>query len=82
MLTSPELSRQRRLGILAICCMSLFIVYVDNTIVNVALPSMGRDFHTSMSGLQWIVDGYTLVLASLFMLSGSTADRLGRRRIF
>ena len=82
MLNSPALSRRRRVGILTICGMSLFIVYVDNTIVNVALPSMGRDFHTTLSGLQWIVDGYTLVLASLFMLSGSTADRLGRRKIF
>ena len=76
------LSRRRRLGILAICCLSLFIVFIDNTIVNVALPSIGRDFHTTLSGLQWIIDGYTLVLASLFMLSGSTADRIGRRRVF
>ena len=82
MQVAPSFTRKRRLGILVICCMSLFIVYVDNTIVNVALPSMGRDFHTTLSGLQWIVDGYTLVLASLFMLSGSTADRLGRRKIF
>jgi EmrB/QacA subfamily drug resistance transporter len=76
------LSRNRRLGILAICCTSLFIVAIDNTIVNVALPSIGRDFHTSLSGLKWIVDGYTLVLASLLMLSGSMADRIGRRRVF
>jgi EmrB/QacA subfamily drug resistance transporter len=76
------MSRQRRLGVLAICCMSLFIVFIDNTIVNVALPSIGREFHSTLSGLQWIVDGYTLVLASLFMLSGSTADRIGRRRVF
>jgi EmrB/QacA subfamily drug resistance transporter len=62
--------------------MSLFIVFIDNTIVNVALPSIGREFHSTLSGLQWIVDGYTLVLASLFMLSGSTADRIGRRRVF
>ncbi len=77
-----SLSRRRRLGILAICCMSLFIVFIDNTIVNVALPSIGHDFHTTLPGLKWIVDGYTLVLASLFMLAGSTADRVGRRRVF
>ncbi len=76
------MTRRRRLGILAICCTSLFIVFIDNTIVNVALPSIGRDFHTTLPDLKWIVDGYTLVLASLFMLSGSTADRLGRRRVF
>lgn len=82
MIDQRVMSRQRRLGILAICCISLFIVFIDNTIVNVALPSIGREFQTSLSGLQWIADGYTLVLASLFMLSGSTADRIGRRRVF
>lgn len=76
------LTRKRRLAILAICCTSLFVVFIDNTIVNVALPSIGREFHTTLSGLQWIVDAYTLVLASFFILSGSTADRVGRRRIF
>jgi EmrB/QacA subfamily drug resistance transporter len=76
------LSRQRRYLVLAICCFSLFIVGVDSTIVNVALPSIGRDFHAPVSGLQWTIDAYTLVLASLLMLSGSTADRLGRRRVF
>ncbi len=68
--------------VLAICCMSLFIVGLDVTIVNVALPSIGRELHAGVSGLQWTVDAYTLVLASLLMLSGSTADRLGRRRTF
>ncbi|HXM86058.1 MAG TPA: MFS transporter [Solirubrobacteraceae bacterium] len=62
--------------------MSLLIVGLDNTIVNVALPSIGRELHTSVSGLQWTVDAYTLVLASLLMLSGSMADRLGRKRVF
>jgi EmrB/QacA subfamily drug resistance transporter len=62
--------------------MSLLIVGLDNTIVNVALPSIGRELHTTVSGLQWTVDAYTLVLASLLMLSGSMADRLGRRRVF
>lgn len=77
-----ELSRRRRIGVLVICSMSLLIVGLDVTIVNVALPSIGRDFHAPLSGLQWTVDAYTLVLASLLMLSGSTADRLGRRRTF
>jgi EmrB/QacA subfamily drug resistance transporter len=62
--------------------MSLLIVGMDNTIVNVALPSIGTELHASISGLQWIIDAYVLVLASLLMLSGSTADRLGRRRTF
>jgi EmrB/QacA subfamily drug resistance transporter len=76
------LSRRRRIGILLICSISLLIVGLDVTIVNVALPSIGHDFHAPLSGLQWIVDAYTLVLASLLLLSGSTADRLGRRRTF
>ncbi|HEX3782523.1 MAG TPA: MFS transporter [Pseudonocardiaceae bacterium] len=67
---------------LAICCMSLLIVGLDNTIVNVALPSIRRELGASVSNLQWTIDAYTLVLASFLMLSGSTADRLGRRRIF
>ena len=79
---TPEPSRARRRLILAICCMSLLIVGLDNTIVNVALPSIGRELNTGVSGLQWTVDAYTLVLASLLMLSGSMADRLGRRRVF
>ncbi|MHA6761513.1 MFS transporter [Streptacidiphilus sp. PAMC 29251] len=62
--------------------MSLFIVGLDNTIVNVALPSIQHDLHSSVSGLQWVIDAYTLVLASLLMLSGSTGDRIGRRRTF
>ena len=77
-----ELSSRRKALILAICCMSLLIVGLDSTIVNVALPSIQRDLHASVSGLQWTVDAYTLVLASLLMLSGSTADRVGRRRTF
>jgi MFS family permease len=78
----PQLSDRRRLTILAICCMSLLIVAMDNTIVNVALPSIRRELHASLSGLQWTIDAYVIVLASLLLLSGSTADRLGRRRTF
>jgi EmrB/QacA subfamily drug resistance transporter len=77
-----EPSRARRRLILAICCMSLLLVGLDNTIVNVALPSIGHELHTAVAGLQWTVDAYTLVLASLLMLSGSMADRFGRRRVF
>lgn len=78
----PELSPRRRLLVLAICCMSLLIVSLDNTVLNVALPSMQRDLDASTSGLQWTIDAYTLVLASLLMLAGSTADRIGRKRVF
>ena len=78
----PELSRQRRFLILAVCCLSLFIVGVDNTIVNVALPSIQRGLHAPVSGLQWTMDAYSLVIASFLILAGSAADRFGRRRVF
>ncbi|GAA3815647.1 MFS transporter [Streptomyces phyllanthi] len=78
----PELSHRRRLLVLAICCMSLLIVSLDNTVLNVALPAMEEDLDASVTGLQWTIDAYTLVLASLLMLAGSTADRIGRKRVF
>ncbi|MFJ5685295.1 MFS transporter [Streptomyces sp. NPDC093099] len=78
----PELSHRRQMLVLAICCMSLLIVSLDNTILNVALPSMQKELHATVAGLQWTIDAYTLVLASLLMLAGSTADRIGRRRVF
>jgi hypothetical protein len=62
-----ELGRRRRIGILLICSMSLLIVGLDVTIVNVALPSISSDLHASVSGLQWTIDAYTLVLTSLVL---------------
>jgi EmrB/QacA subfamily drug resistance transporter len=78
----PELSLRRRQLVLAICCLSLFIVGLDSTIVNLALPAIQRDLGASVSSLQWVIDAYTLVLASLLMLAGSMGDRFGRRRTF
>ncbi|WP_405597387.1 MFS transporter [Streptomyces sp. NBC_01410] len=77
-----ELTHRRRLLVPAICCMSLLIVSIDNTILNVALPSIRQELGASVAGMQWTIDAYTLVLASLLILSGSTADRIGRRRVF
>ena len=68
--------------VLGICCMSLLLVGMDVTIVNVALPAIQKDLGASLSGLQWIVDAYTLVVASMLMFSGSMSDRFGRRRVF
>ncbi|MEO8849636.1 MAG: MFS transporter [Casimicrobiaceae bacterium] len=62
--------------------MSLLLVSMDATIVNVALPDIRRDLGASISGLQWVLDGYTIVVASFLILGGSTADRFGRRRVF
>jgi EmrB/QacA subfamily drug resistance transporter len=78
----PGLSRRRRLLVLVICCASILVVVMDISIVNVALPAIRRDLHAPVSGLQWTVDAYTLVLASFLVLAGSTADRVGRRRVF
>src|SRR3954453_20686272 len=75
-------TQPHRWRILAVCCLSLFIVGLDITVVNVALPSIGRELHAGISGLQWTVDAYTVVLASLLMFAGSMADRLGRKRVF
>src|SRR6516225_4794348 len=72
----------RRAIVLAVCCSALFMVGLDNTIVNVGLPDIGESLHTAVSGLQWTVAGYTIVLASLLMFSGAAADRIGRRTIF
>ncbi|WP_434589286.1 MFS transporter [Streptomyces sp. A5-4] len=79
--TTPPDHRRRQL-VLAICCMSLLIVSLDNTVLNVALPSMREELDASVAGMQWTIDAYTLVLASLLMLAGSTADRIGRRKVF
>ncbi|EFH80016.1 MFS transporter [Ktedonobacter racemifer] len=79
---NAELSSFRRNLILIICCVSVFLVGVDTSILNVALPSIQHDFHASIAEAQWTLDAYTLVIASLLVLSSSTADRVGRRRIF
>ncbi|MGW0733802.1 MFS transporter [Streptomyces sp. NPDC002851] len=75
-------SGRRRLLVLAICCMSLLIVSLDTTVLNVALPVMRRDLDADVAGMQWTIDAYTLVLASLLILAGSTGDRIGRRKVF
>ena len=80
--TVDPLSARRKAIILVSCCLSLLIVSMDATIVNVALPSIRDDLGASPSQLQWIVDVYTLVLASLLLLSGAAGDRFGRRRTF
>jgi EmrB/QacA subfamily drug resistance transporter len=67
--------------VLGVCSLSLFMVTLDNTIVNVALPSLQHEFHTSVSELQWVADAYLLVIASLLLFAGSLGDRFGRRRL-
>lgn len=76
------LSRRRKTIILVSCCLSLLIVSMDATIVNVAIPAIRTDLHAAPSQLQWVIDIYTLALASLLLLSGAAADRFGRRSTF
>jgi EmrB/QacA subfamily drug resistance transporter len=69
----------RRWQILAVLCVSLFVIVMDNTIVNVALPTLARELDAGTSSLQWIVDAYTLVFAGLLLAAGGLGDRFGRK---
>jgi EmrB/QacA subfamily drug resistance transporter len=75
---APDRVYARRWYTLGVLCLSLLVIVVDSTIVNVALPTFSRDLHASSSGLQWIVDAYTLTFAALLLLAGAIADRYGR----
>ena len=78
-LITDENSRWWTLGAM---CFALFMLMLDNTVVNVALPSIQRDLHASLSSLEWTVNAYTLTLAVLMITSGRLADIFGRRRLF
>ena len=79
--TSPA-GRGRAAAALISVCLGFFVIQLDVTIVNVALPAIQREIGGSLAGLQWIVDAYTLALAAIMLTAGSTADRIGARRIF
>ena len=78
--TTPTTLERRRWLALVVLCVSLLIIVIDNTIVNVALPTLVRDLGANISELQWVVDAYTLVFAGLLLLAGTLGDRFGRRR--
>jgi EmrB/QacA subfamily drug resistance transporter len=78
----PGLAPSRRWLALAVLCISLLIVTLDNTVLNVVLPTLVRDLNATSSQLQWIVDAYVLVFAGLLLVAGSVADRIGRKRTF
>src|ERR1035438_10182157 len=82
---APRLSvepRGRRQAALVVLCAAALIVNVDNTILNVALPTLVRKLAATSSELQWIVDSYAMVFAGLLLVGGSLADRFGRKRFF
>lgn len=72
----------RRWVVLAVLCVSLLIVSLDNTILNIALPTLVRDLHASESNLQWIADIYSCVFGGFLLVMGSVGDRVGRKRVF
>jgi EmrB/QacA subfamily drug resistance transporter len=73
--------RDRRWTLLAVCT-TTFMLLLDITVVNVALPNIQHDLHASLTGLQWVVDAYALTLAALILTAGTLADRYGRRLLF
>src|SRR5919201_6880030 len=73
---------ERKWWTLLAACVATFMLLLDITVVNVALPDIQRDFHASLSSLQWVVDAYALTLAAFLLTTGSLGDRLGRRRVF
>jgi EmrB/QacA subfamily drug resistance transporter len=77
---TEERAYARRWYTLGVLCLSLLVIVVDTTIVNVALPTFARELHVGTSSLQWIVDAYTLTFAALLLLAGAIADRFGRQR--
>ena len=79
---SPREGRGRAAAALISVCLGFFVIQLDVTIVNVALPAIQREIGGSLAGLQWVVDAYTLALASIMLTAGSTADRVGARKVF
>ena len=73
---------ERKWWTLLAVCTGVFMLLLDITIVNVALPDMQAAFGASLSDLQWVIDAYALTLAGLLLASGSVADKVGRRRVF
>ena len=67
--------------VLSVMCVAVLIIVIDNTIVNVALPTLSVKLNASDSGLQWIVDSYSLPFAGLLLAGGELSDRWGRRRV-
>jgi EmrB/QacA subfamily drug resistance transporter len=82
LVAEPALSARRRWTVLAVCALSLFLIGLDTTIVNVGLPAIGDGLGVGTRGLEWVVDAYTVPFAAFLIASGALADRFGRRRVF
>src|SRR5580704_17977152 len=68
--------------VLAVSVLGSGIAALDATVVNIALPTIGREFHAGVAGLQWVMNGYTLTLAAFLLIGGSLGDRFGRRKVY
>src|SRR3954465_6580892 len=79
---SPTLEVDRKWLALALLALAQFVVVLDASIVNVALPSIGRDLNFSQENLSWVINAYTLTFGGFLLLGGRMADLLGRRRLF
>ena len=77
-----EHTEARRWATLFAMCFALFMIMLDNTVVNVALPTIQHDLHPAQSSLEWIINSYILVFATLILLGGKLGDRFGRKRLF
>src|SRR5690242_17377057 len=80
--TSPSVPDARRKWVLPVTILGSSMGFIDGSVVNVALPSMQSSLSGTLATMQWIVNGYMLMLASLILLGGSISDRYGRRRAF
>src|SRR5271169_5022168 len=76
---ADERAYERRWWVLVVLCMSLLIVFVGNSSLNVAIPTLARDLHATESQLQWVVASYSLVFAGLLFSTGAIGDRFGRK---
>src|ERR1700733_2821208 len=79
---SPPTGVTSKWLVLVIACLAQFMVVLDASVVNIALPSMQRGLHFSPANLQWVVNGYTLIFGGFLLLGGRAADLLGRKRLF
>src|ERR1700761_5305390 len=81
---NPGLSYSSATGrwVLAVSVLGSGIAALDATVVSIALPAIGRAFHTGVATLQWVINGYTLTLAAFLLIGGSLGDRFGRRKVY
>ena len=81
-MADPLTTPAAKAATVGICCLTMFMIAVDTTVVSLALPLIGRGLHAPVAGLQWILSAYSIATASLMLTSGSVGDRFGRRTVW